>query len=253
MRHFFTLLRSELWKLLINPSTYIAGFLFLLIMGFMFQWLLDLYAKSPQEDNPSVLFFDLFFIPIFFMVPLLTMRSVAEERFTGTIENLMTTPVTVTEVVLSKYVAGYIYYIILWALTGAFHILFFAFAKEDSMFDPYPIIGGYTYIAISGLLFLAMGIFASSLTRSQLVAGIVSFSLVFGFIVLGSYWNELALLWTDDSLWVEMLAKHTDVLQHMNDFSSGVIDTRAIVLYVSCTLAFLFLSILRIEYREGAV
>ncbi|MDG2256539.1 MAG: ABC transporter permease [Opitutaceae bacterium] len=251
MRHFFTLLRAELWKLLINPSTYIAAFLFLLIMGFLFQLILLEYANDPKEESPSVTFFKLFFVPVFFMVPLLTMRSVAEERASGTIETLMTVPVTATEVILSKFCAGYIYYTALWAFTGSFHYLFFSFVQEDSIFDPYPIIGGYAYIAISGTLFLSLGIFASTMTRSQLIAGIVSFSLVFGFIVIGSYLDELALLWISQPAWVDQLAQHTDVIQHSRDFSSGIIDTRAIVLYASCSLAFLFLSILVLEYREG--
>ena len=251
MRHFFTLLRAELWKLLINPSTYIAAFIFLLIMGFLFQLILLEYANDPKEESPSVTFFKLFFVPVFFMVPLLTMRSVAEERASGTIETLMTVPVTATEVILSKFCAGYIYYTALWAFTGSFHYLFFSFVQEDSIFDPYPIIGGYAYIAISGTLFLSLGIFASAMTRSQLIAGIVSFSLVFGFIVIGSYLDELALLWISQPAWVDQLAQHTDVIQHSRDFSSGIIDTRAIVLYASCSLAFLFLSILVLEYREG--
>ena len=136
--------------------------------------------------------------------------------------------------------------------TGCFHILFYSFVQEDSLFDPYPIIGGYAYIAVSGTLFLSLGIFSSARTHSQLVAGIASFSMVFGFIVVGSYLEDLALPFLSRPEWIGMLAKHTDVLQHMRDFSSGVIDTRAIVLYGSCSLAFLFLSILILEYREGA-
>ena len=230
MRHFITLLRNEIWKLLISPSTYIAAFLFLLVMGFLFQLILLEYASDPKEENPSITFFRLFFLPVFFMVPLLTMKSVAEERATGTIETLMTTPVTATEVILSKFCAGYLYYSLLWMFTGSFHILFYSFVQEDSLFDPYPIVGGYAYVAISGGLFLSLGIFASALTRSQLIAGIVSFSLVFGFIVVGSFLDEMALPWIDQPRWVEILANHTDVLQHMRDFSCGIIDTRAIVL-----------------------
>lgn len=252
MRHFFTLLRHELWKLFINPSTYIAAFLFLLIMGFMFQRILDIYTSNPQDDSPSLTFFKAFFIPVFFMVPLLTMRSIADERSSGTIENLMTTPITVTEVVLSKFCAAYIYYIILWFFTACFHILFFAYAQKGSIVDPYPIIGGYTYIAISGMLFLSLGIFASSLTSSQLIAGIVGFSLIFGFIVVGSSIKELNIVLEPRPQWLDDLASHLNSLEHMNDFSSGVIDTRGIVLYVSCALTSLFLSILILEYREGS-
>lgn len=253
MRHFFTLLRNEIWRLLISPSTYIAAFLFLLIMGFMFQWLLNFYSEDPQDETPSVLFFQLFFVPVFFMVPLLTMRSLAEERNSGTIETLLTTPVTVTEIVLSKYLASYLYYCCLWLVTSAFHVIFYAFAQRDTPIDPNPLIGGYVYIFLSGTLFLALGVFASSLTRSQLVAGIVGFTLVFGFIVIGSNVSDLSVIATEQARWIRQLADHLDALQHMSDFSSGIIDTRAIVLYLSSALTFLFLSILMVEYRDGAV
>ena len=252
MRHYFTLLRNEIWRLLISPSTYIAGFLFLLVMGFMFQSLLRLFASDPQDETPSVLFFQLFFVPVFFMVPLLTMRSIADERRTGTIETLLTTPVTVTEIVLSKFTASYLYYCTLWVITGAFHIIFFAFAQNDTIIDPYPLIGGYTYIFLSGTLFLSLGIFASSMTQSQLVAGILAFTLVFGFIVIGSNIEDLSVLAIDNTFWIRQFSDHTNALQHMGDFSTGIIDTRAIVLYLSCALTFLFLSILIVEYRDGA-
>ena len=252
MRHFITLLRAEIWRLLISPSTYIAGFLFLLIMGFMFQWLLRVYALDPQDESPSVLFFRIFFVPIFFMVPLLTMRSIAEERKSGTIETLMTMPVTATEVVLSKYFASYLYYAALWMITASFHIVFYLFAQQDTIIDPYPIIGGYLYILVSGAFFLSLGIFASASTNSQLVAGIVGFSLVFAFIVVGSNIEDITVIATEQKYWIRQLSDHLDALQHMNDFSSGIIDTRAIVLYLSCAATFLLLSILMVEYREGA-
>ena len=252
MRHYFTLLRNEIWRLLISPSTYIAAFLFLLIMGFMFQWLLSLYTSDPQDESPSVLFFRVFFVPILFMVPLLTMRSVADERRAGTIETLLTTPVTITEIVLAKFTASYLYYSCLWLITGAFHIIFFTFAQRDTIIDPYPLIGGYSYIFLSGALFLALGIFASSVTRSQLVAGILGFTLVFGFIVVGSNIDDLSFLTIGQSPWIRQLSDHTNSLQHMGDFSTGIIDSRAIVLYLSSSLTFLFLSILVVEYRDGA-
>lgn len=251
MRHYFTLLRYEIWRLLISPSTYIAGFLFLLVMGFLFQTMLSLYASNPQDETPSVMFFRTFFIPVFFMVPLLTMRSVADERRSGTIENLLTTPVTITEIVLAKFTASYLYYCVLWLTTASFHFIFFAYSQSGSI-ERYPLIGGYFYIFLSGTLFLSLGIFASSLTKSQLVAGILSFTLVFGFIVIGSNVEDLTLLASERSIWIRQFSDHTNSLQQMGDFSTGIIDTRAIVLYLSSSLTFLFLSVLAIEYRDGA-
>ncbi len=220
-------------------------------MGFLFQWMLRLYTSDPQDETPSVLFFRMFFIPVFFMVPLLTMRSVAEERRSGTIETLLTTPVTITEIVLAKFTASYLYYCSLWLITASFHFIFFAYAQRDTPLDPYPLLGGYGYIFLSGTLFLSLGIFASSLTKSQLVAGILGFTLVFGFIVIGSNIEDLSVLASGQTRWIRQFADHTDALQHMGDFSSGIIDTRAIVLYLSSASTFLFLSVLAIEYRDG--
>jgi len=252
VKHFVTLLRNEIWRLLISPSTYIAAFLFLLVMGFLFQWMLRIYASDPQDETPSVLFFRLFFIPVFFMVPLLTMRSLAEERRSGTIETLLTTPVSIAEVVLAKFSACYVFYGSLWLATAAYHLIFFAYSNSQEALDPYPLVGGYAYILLSGGLFLSLGILASSITRSQLVAGILSFTLVFGFIVVGSNIEDLSVLTSQQSLWLRQLSDHTNALQHMSDFSSGIIDTRAVVLHVSATIATLFISVLAMESRQGS-
>ena len=97
MRHFFTILNQEIRMLLVSPSTYIAAVLFLAIMGFVFTGILESYSASPQENSPAAVFFQYFWLPVFFMVPLLTMKCLAEERRLGTLETLLTTPVTTTE------------------------------------------------------------------------------------------------------------------------------------------------------------
>src|ERR1035437_454382 len=118
MKHFFTLLSHEIRMLLVSPSTYLAAVLFLAFMGFIFTTILELFSKAPQEMSPAQYFFDLFWLPVLFMVPMLTMKCLAEERRLGTIETLLTTPVTTTEVVLGKYGAAYLLYVALWGSTG---------------------------------------------------------------------------------------------------------------------------------------
>jgi ABC-type transport system involved in multi-copper enzyme maturation permease subunit len=113
MRHYFTILSQEIRALLYSSSTYIAAVLFLLVMGFIFTGVLDLYSKTPQESPPAAVFFQLFWIPVFFMVPLLTMKSFAEERRQGTLETLLTAPVSTAEVVLGKFSAAYLFYLLL--------------------------------------------------------------------------------------------------------------------------------------------
>lgn len=120
MKHYLTLLSHEVRMLLVNPSTYIAAVMFLGVMGFMFTGILESYSKTPQDTSPAHVFFSIFWFPVLFIVPLLTMKCLAEERRLGTIETLLTTPVTTTEVVLAKYSAAYLLYVSLWASTGGF-------------------------------------------------------------------------------------------------------------------------------------
>src|SRR6185369_11065408 len=164
----------EIRALLYSASTYIAAVLFLMFMAFIFVTLLDDYTRFPQETTPATVFFQLFWIPVWFMVPLLTMRSLAEERRLGTLETLLTTSVSTTEVVLGKFFASYLLYLLLWGSTLGFHYVLHHFAKDDRLIDPGALTGGYLFIAVSGLLFIAIGIFASAMTRTQSVAGIFS-------------------------------------------------------------------------------
>ena len=96
MRHFFILLKHELRMLFISPATYIAAVLFLCLMGFLYWAILRSMVNTPSETLPTVQFFSVFWIPVFFVVPLLTMRSIAGERSIGTLD----TPVSYTHLTL---------------------------------------------------------------------------------------------------------------------------------------------------------
>lgn len=249
MKHFFTLLRHELRATSVAPATYVAAFLFLLVMGFSFQWVVEDFSKNAQESLPIVIFFQIFWLPVFFMVPLLTMKSFAEEKRTGTLETLLTTPISSTSVVLAKFAAAYLLYSILWMITIGFNFMLHHFAEDPRLLESGPILGGYLFIFLSGLLFIAMGIFSSSLTRNQLVAGIVSFTMLFGLLVVSRYLAELAAFSMDylplSRTWIDYL----QVFQHAEDFSRGIIDTRAIFFYVTTAALFLVLSILTVESK----
>src|SRR3954468_17379795 len=156
MKHFFTLLSHEIRMLLVSPGTYIAATAFLAFMGFIFVGILESYSTAAQDASPARVFFNLFWLPVFFMVPLLTMKCLAEERRLGTIETLLTTSVTTTEVVLGKYSAAYLLYLALWGSTGGFFYLLKRFASDPRLLDAGPLAGGYVFIAVSGLLFVAV-------------------------------------------------------------------------------------------------
>lgn len=249
MRHFFTILSHEVRMLLVNPSTYIAATLFLAVMGFFFTGILQDYSRAAQEVSPAQVFFQIFWFPVLFMVPLLTMKCLAEERRLGTIETLLTTPVTTTEVVLGKYFAAYLMYAALWASTGGFFYILHRFAGDMRFLDPGPLVGGYLFVAISGLLFIAVGVFASSLSRNQAVAGILAFTLLFVLIFgLGFLHNAS---WLDREVLnpAREIINYAQIIQHREDFTRGVIDTRQLLFYLSGTVLALIFSILSVEAK----
>ncbi len=249
MRHFFTILSQEIRALLCNASTYVAAVLFLLVMAFFFLLILRDYTTAAQATPPAADFFRIYFIPVFFMVPLLTMRSLAEERRLGTLETLLTAPVSTAEVVLGKFCAAYLLYLALWGSTLGFHALLYHYARDVRLLDPGLLIGGYLFIAVSGLLFVAIGIFASSLTRSQAVAGILSCVMLLLLILGLGYLSGLAVLQRDLLHPARTALESLQINQHLEDFRQGIIDTRQIIFYLSgATLALIF-SILGVEAK----
>jgi len=249
MRHFTTIISHEIRALLYSASTYIAAVLFLEFMAFIFVTILDDYTKSAQETSPATVFFQLFWIPVWFMVPLLTMRSLAEERRLGTLETLLTTSVTTAEVVLGKFFASYLLYLLLWGSTLGFHYILHYYAGDPRLLAPGPLIGGYLFIAVSGLLYTAVGIFSSSLTRSQSVAGIVCFVMLVGLTIGVKSLTTTAFLGQESLHSLKSTAESIQVFQHLADFTNGIIDTQQIIYYVSGAILALIFSILGVEYK----
>jgi ABC-2 type transport system permease protein len=249
MKHFFTLLSHEIRMLLVSASTYIAATLFLGFMGFVFTGIIAEYSRAPQEVSPAQVFFQFFWFPVLFMVPMLTMKCLAEERRLGTIETLLTTPVTTTEVVLAKYGAAYSLYLALWGSTGAFFYLLSRFSGDARFLDPGPLIGGYLFIAVSGLLFIALGVFASSLSRNQAVAAILCASMIFG-LIFGLSWLAGSSALNREALQpVRDAVEYAQVITHRDDFTRGIVDTRQLLFYLSATVLALIFSILSVEAK----
>ena len=249
MKHYFTLLSHEVRMLLVNPSTYVAAMLFLVFMGFIFTGILENYSKAPQDTSPAIVFFQFFWFPVLFMVPLLTMKCLADERRSGTLETLLTTPVTTTEVVLGKYTAAYLFYITLWGATGGFFYILRKFADDARFIDAGPLAGGYLFIAVSGLFFVALGVFASALTRNQTVAGILCFVMLVA--VIGGVNYLAGVTWLDRDFLhpLKEAVDYARVLAHRDDFTRGVVDARQLLFYLSGTVLALIFSILGVEAK----
>jgi len=249
MRHYFTILSQEIRALLFSPITYVTAVLFLLVMGGIFTVILDQYSKEALEDAPAIIFFSSFWIPVFFMVPTLTMKSFAEERRLGTLETLLTSPVSTAEVVLGKFSAAYIFYLLLWASTLGFHYILHVYARDVRFLDSGPLIGGYLFIAVSGLLFISVGILASALTRSYEVAAILTFTILFGLIFGLSFLGQTSALNTDLLHPIKATVDTLQILHHVDDFTHGVVDTRQAFFYVTGSVLALIFSILGVEYK----
>ncbi len=240
--------------LLISPATYLAAFFFYVVMGLLYWSILRDMIATAQDELPAVYFFKLFWLPTFFVVPLLTMRSVAGQRSDGTLDALFTTATSYSSIILSKFAGAYLFYLLLWVGTLCFPaitLLFFPHvAPLEALLERAAVTGSLLFIALSGFLFIAIGIFSSCLTRSQLVAGMLTFTALFAAIVGGSQIEGLTQYSADMNSWLQPLAGYLQVFQHLDDFSRGIIDTRPFFYYISTGSLVLGLATLVIEAKS---
>ncbi len=250
MRHFFTIFSHELRMLLTNASSYIAAVLFLAVTGFLFTGILEFYSGQPQETSPTREFFRSSLLLVFVMVPLMAMKSVSEERRLGTLETLLTTPVSTAEVILGKFAAVYVLYLLVWGSTGGLFFILHRFATDPRLLDPGTLFGGYLYIAVSGLMFVSIGVFASALARNQAVAAVLAMVMLGALIFGVSLALEIQLLQVPVFRPVRAALDYAQVFQHLDDFSRGIIDTRHLFFYGTGTTLTLILTILGVEVRQ---
>lgn len=230
MRHIPCLVKNELRSLFFSPAIYIAGIIFTLLLGAFYFNVLNDFSREAQVIYPSEAFFKLFWIPVWFLVPLLTMRSIAEERRKGTLEILMTAPVSVGEIVLGKFLAVYIVYILFWALALLFPLMTVWVMDSPlaatSLLDLPSLFGGYLFIMLSGFLFIAIGIFSSSLTRTQLIAGMLTFTFLFIITVSANFLEYDYFAFPLPVEGIDGLINYLRIFAYLEDFSKGVIDSR---------------------------
>lgn len=244
MRAVWATFVRELRAYFLSPLAYVVLTCLLLINGFTFGTIVSFLTNPRAPIGPPMGYFFggtiLFWLAMVFIGPVLAMRLIAEERRSGTIEVLMTAPVTEGQVVAGKYLGALGFYVALWLPTLAY----VAVLARYSPIDWGPIAAGYLGVLGIGALFLALGIFASALTKNQLIAAILAFAMTFGLILLGL----LESLVNDGKL--RSAFSYLNVLQQMEDFSKGIVDTRALVYYATASLFFLFLTSRALEARK---
>ncbi len=236
MRSLLAILVRELRAYFFSPLAYVVAALLLLVNGAVF-WLIISYLNDPRAGigAPLELFFGqtvFFWLVLLFVAPVVTMRLLSEERRSGTIEVLMTAPVSEAKVVVGKYLAALAFYLFLWLPTVVYAIILSRYSEVDWG----PVASGYVGVAGIGALLLAAGVLASSLSRSQLVAAVLTFAIAGPLFAAGF----LEFLFTGDAL--RELFSYLSLPRHMEEFSRGIVDSRRLVYYASVSVLFLFLA-----------
>jgi ABC-2 type transport system permease protein len=183
-------------------------------------------------------FFGLLSTLILFMAPMLTMGVYAEERKRGTMELLMTSPITETQIVVGKYLASLTLFAVM-LLPTAVYVAYMCLHSEPR--PPWSLmLAGYLGALLLGGSLLAIGSFISSLTESQLIAFALSFGASLGLWVI-----DFSVRGTDSTL--GQVLQYLSVIRHYDDFTRGIIDTSSLIYYVTLPALFVFLTVRSID------
>ena len=249
MRVFSILLGKELRHYFLSPLAYIVLLLFMLINGVGFYAAISALTRATSAGSIVTWMFGTpwFYLSFFAVFPLITMRLLAEERKMGTLETLMTAPVRASQLILSKYVAAVIFYAVLW-LPSLANLAIFQFISGAAADIPTgPLIGSYLIVFLLGLFYLAIGLFASAVARNQITAAILSLTLIVLHFLVGLISVKLS---STRMLDVADFFIYFASVEHLELFTSGLIDTRPLVYYLSLTAFLLFLTHQAIEFRR---
>lgn len=256
MRNILTLTKHELTAYFLSPLAYVIMTAFLFFVGVIFYQTLMEYPNSEAMRNILGL---TTFLTIIIM-PMVTMRLLAEEKRSGTLEMLMTAPITEIEVVISKFLGGLVFYIFLIIPTVVYVILLVAWGHPDLG----SLIAWYLGLLFLGAVCVAIGLFVSAFTSNQIVAAIITFviliieywiipwaantisqlicsllNLVFGAGRCDSFLNPLG-----------KTLKYLGFEQHLVTLSKGLLDSRDVIFFLSVVVIFLFLTVRILESRR---
>jgi len=248
MGAYITLTRRELAGYFLSLSGYVIIALTLFLVGLSFVAIL----QSLQLEATAVPITEFFHVTTYFLfililpTPIITMRLFALEKASGTYESLMTTPVSDAQVVLAKFSAAFLFYLIMWLPhLGALWVVCH-FTNSPATLEPGALLSTYLGIILLGGLFLSLGCLTSSLTRHQVIAAMISLAFGLGLFLLAYLADQTP----NHGTWQSQALSCFALFEQLRDFARGVIDTRAVVLYASITVFFLFLTLRVVESRR---
>lgn len=235
--------RRELGAYLFSPVAYLIMTAFLFFLGLFFFWFMQRVSSVPLDEGLERVFGNVSWL-LMFCAPLLTMGLLAEEKRSGTVEILMTAPVTDVEIVTAKFLGTMIFFGILIAPTLIYVAILAALSYSPP--DYGAVAGNYVGLLFMAAVYFAIGLFISSLTSSQVVSAIVTFVVFFAVLVAGSFAENVT------SEWLRAVLERVSFFRYYESFGRGIIDTRAVVYYMSLIALNLFLTVRSLESRRWA-
>lgn len=242
-----TLLRRELAGYFFVPLGWIVLALFLLVQGYVFFLVAELLSGPlAPHGSPMQLFFGgtySYWLVLIFVSAAIATRLLAEEQRAGTIDLLLSAPITEAQLVAGKYLAALLFFAALW-LPTAFYVLLLARLSGGQTLDPGPILAGYLGTLLVGAAFLAIGTLASALVSHQLLAAL----LTFGALVLLLLVGPLELFVRSETL--RAVIAHLDLFEQLDEYARGIVDARRVVLDLSIVAFCLVCATKRLEGRR---
>lgn len=226
--------KKEIKNYLISPLAYVLAAVYLVLGGYFFSIVLLAGRMASMEA-----YFENMSLILVFLVPVLTMRLWAEEEQKGTSELLMTAPLSTAQVVLGKYLSAVALFGLFLLITTAYPAILFLVGSPD----PGTLTAGYLGFFLIACTYLAIGFFASSLTRSQVIAAVAGFCLLLALWIVSWAAGSVVGLQGD-------VLRALSVSEHFKDFTRGVVDTTHILYYLSAVFLFLYLAVTAIEKRS---
>jgi ABC-2 type transport system permease protein len=246
MRNILAIANKELRSYFAGPIAYIAIGLWALLYGYFFIAILQFFVRQsmqmgqmgmggPQSMNVNQQLIRPLLqnvtIMILFVMPMVTMRTYSEEKRSGTIELLLTSPLSDFQIIMGKFLGAMALYALMLAVTTIHIALLFVYGRPELR----PILTAYLGLFLLGGCFISLGLLISSLTRNQIVAGMLTFAvflLLWIITWVGSFSGPT----------VDQLTQYLSIIDHLEDFSKGVIDTKHLIYYVSFITFGLFLT-----------
>jgi len=234
VRRVWAIARKELVSYFSSPVAYIVGAVTIILFAFFF----DVIVTSTREAHMKYVFHNMY-ITFLLVSPMLTMRLFAEEKKLGTFELLMTSPITLFELVLGKLLGVTLFYLAIMAVTLEYPLFLAVFGNPDWG----PLFTGYLGFTLMGISFLAVGMFASSLSENQIVAMIISFGILLMLGIISWVGSQVAGPFGD-------FLQGLSIFERFENFNRGVLDTGDICYYLSLTGIFTFLTVRSLDWKR---